>query len=579
MITLGVWGFSADRPEWKAHDTGAAIVQDGRILAAVNEERMSRIKVDNGYPQAAIDECLKIAGIGYADIDQIAMAGHIARHEFLGKARTYFRESIVLESSLRTKISMFARGVQSIKRSIRFLSPHHHHKRVAPEQLRHLKMKWVSHHKSHAATAYLCSPFSRAVILTLDGSDSAGGAGLVGLGDPKLGMIFSDSVRETNSLALLYGKITQLLGFKALRHEGKILGLAAMGNPDVLGRVYRSRIKWDDKKGWWKMPGFVLDIVRKEPPTLSNIFKNSSREDVSAALQDIVEEMVCKKVERLYADNPSWAGLPLVVAGGLFANVKLNQRILSLPCVSNIYVHPNMGDAGLAAGAALHANAEARRDWSPRFLRSVFLGTSIGPSDALKAAAVKNLNPVQVERMDVPKYVAKLLSEGNVIARAEGGMEYGPRALCNRSIIASAGDANINDWLNAQLKRSEFMPFAPVVLAEYALDYFPDYKEEHVSARFMTLTYDCSDRAVREIPAAVHVDKTARPQVLYREDNDGMHQILFEYFRITGVPALINTSFNMHEEPIVRTAEESLEAAFQANLDYIVLGGLLFKIK
>ncbi len=573
MYTLGIWGFSADQPEVIWHDTGAAIVRDGEVVAAVNEERMCRVKVETPFPLAAIDECLRIAGIGFESIDQVAMAGEPMSAELVGKMHCCWNEFRQGGHDLRTKISLLSRTYQFWRRSKPWLSPGRFQNRVPPQPVQDRPFHWVPHHSSHAATAWFCSPFDEAVVLTLDGSDSAGGAGLVGHGTAAKGIDFFDSVLETNSLALLYGRFTELLGFKALRHEGKVLGLAAYADPATLRPMFDARGHWDERNGWWHIPGFTAAISRRRSTDLRDQFGDKGREEIAAALQDFVEEMVCRKVRRIYRDRPDLKGLPLVVAGGLFANVKLNQRILALEEVSNLYVHPNMGDAGLATGAALYADAQTRGDWSPHFLRTAYLGTDIGTAEAEEAAKAHGFSLESLPEEQVIEAVASVLAAGKVIARAQGRMEYGPRALGNRSILAKADDPSINDWLNQRLERSEFMPFAPMVLAECAHEYFPDYREEHVAARFMTITYDASERAKREIPAAIHVDGTARPQVVYREDNPEMHALLSAYYARTGVAALINTSFNMHEEPIVRTAEESIRAARQARLDGLLLGG------
>ncbi len=574
MYTLGIWGFSAGQPEVTWHDTGAAVVRDGEVVAAVNEERMCRIKVDTPFPLGAIDECLGLAGIDFDAIDQVAMVGEPVSAEMRGKMRSCWQEYRQGGHDWRTKISLLGRAYQFWRRSKPWLSPKHHPDRVPPQPVEDKPLHWIPHHHSHAATAWFCSPFEEAVVLTLDGSDSAGGAGLVGHAVTGRRIEFFDSVLETNSLALLYGRFTELLGFKSLRHEGKVLGLAAFADPARLRPMFDARGFWNEKTGWWHIPGFTADISRKRATGLREAFGGKGREEIAAALQDFVEEMVCRKIRRIYRDRPDLKGLPLVVAGGLFANVKLNQRILALPEVSNLYVHPNMGDAGLATGAALYADAETRRDWRPHFLKTVYLGTDIGLGEAQQAIESSGLAVKSLSAEQLVDTIASVLADGKVIARAQGRMEYGPRALGNRSILAKADDPSINDWLNQRLERSEFMPFAPMVLAEHAREYFPDYREEDIAARFMTITYNASERAKKELPAAIHVDGTARPQVVYREDNPEMHAILSAYHEKTGVPALINTSFNMHEEPIVRTAEEAIRAARAARLEGLLLGGV-----
>ena len=189
--------------------------------------------------------------------------------------------------------------------------------------------------------------------------------------------------------------------------------------------------------------------------------------------------------------------------------------------------------------------------------------------------ALQKLGVNYEEPDNLAQAVAQLLADGKVVARADGKMEYGPRALGNRTVMAPCHDPSINQWLNKKFARTEFMPFAPVILQEHAKEYFPDWEEDQIAARFMTITYDASEIARKNIPAAVHVDGTARPQVIRREDNPDYYDILREYHAITGVASVINTSFNMHEEPIVRTAEEAIVAFQTAELDALVLGPFL----
>jgi carbamoyltransferase len=265
----------------------------------------------------------------------------------------------------------------------------------------------------------------------------------------------------------------------------------------------------------------------------------------------------------------------LALAGGVFSNVKLNQLILELPEVETIYVHPNMGDGGLATGAAFEVYSRLNKGFEPQFNQQVYLGTEINRDNALAALEKQGLDYEEPDNLAFA--VAQLLADGKVIARADGKMEYGPRALGNRTVMAACNDPTINDWLNKKFARTEFMPFAPVILQEHAKEYFPEWKEDHITARFMTLTYNVSETARKNIPAAVHIDNTARPQVLRREDNPDYYDIIKEYYAITGVPSVINTSFNMHEEPIVRTADEAILAFQSADLDALVLGPFLIR--
>jgi carbamoyltransferase len=265
----------------------------------------------------------------------------------------------------------------------------------------------------------------------------------------------------------------------------------------------------------------------------------------------------------------------LALAGGVFANVKLNQRLLALSEIDNLYVHPNMGDGGLATGAAYEVYARLNNGLIPKLQPHVYLGSDINRANAL--IALEKAGVAYSEPENLAHKVAELLAAGKVVARASGQMEYGPRALGNRTVMASCQDKSINQWLNEKFARTEFMPFAPVIIEEQAQAYFPDWREDHIAARFMTITYDASELAQQHIPAAIHVDNTARPQVIRRIDNPDYYDIINQYYQLTGTASVINTSFNMHEEPIVRTAEEAILAYQAAQLDALVLADFLIE--
>ena len=296
--------------------------------------------------------------------------------------------------------------------------------------------------------------------------------------------------------------------------------------------------------------------------------------DLSATIQDVLEKSVAG-----FCDH--WVqrtGVPdVALAGGVFANVKLNQRIHELDSVKGVFVHPGMGDDGLAVGAALFEHNRAA-GWSPQpMIKDVYLGGDISAGDsktALKGSDLKEIAHGEA----VEAEAARLLAEGKVIARAAGRMEYGPRALGNRTIMYQPTDPSVNDWLNQKLRRTEFMPFAPVTLWEERERCFRDIDGAEETARFMTITFECTENMVERCPAVCHVDKTARPQLIQEEDNPSYYRIVKQYQAFTGLPCVINTSFNMHEEPIVNTAEEAITAFKQSGLDALILGDRLVEL-
>ena len=557
MIILGING---NRRE---HNSAAAILIDGKLVASVEEERISRIKCDHAYPVGAIAEVLAIAGIESKDVDMVALS-NLSRWDqkpYLDKV--FDRISCLSKHEPELKKFFWKR---QFERYARVLRP----RRKPAGMLADKPMQTVEHHQAHAASAYYASPFGdeRVGVITLDGA-----------GDFSWGSVWvgeNGKMREIahlpylNSIGLLYSSFTHHLGFIPGRHEGKVLGLAAFGNPEpLLSRLlaHTNPTDWNtlfDAK-------LARVVLRQGRDIMNDLSTGLSREDIAAGLQAYTEKMICawvqEQVEKLHVSK-------LTLAGGVFSNVKLNQRILDLPGIENIYVHPNMGDGGLAVGAAFEVHSRLHDGLRPE-LAPVYLGTEINRKNALQA--LQKLGVSYDEPSNLAQAAARLLADGKVVARADGKMEYGPRALGNRTVMAPCHDPTINQWLNKKFARTEFMPFAPVVLEEHAKEYFPDWNESHIAARFMTITYDASETAKKNIPAAVHVDGTARPQVIRREDNRGYYDILYEYCALTGVPSVINTSFNMHEEPIVRSAEEAILAFQAAGLDALVLGPFLIR--
>lgn len=560
MIVLGI-------NDGRHHNTSAAILRDGELLASVEEERLSRIKTDNAYPVQAIEEVLAIAGLSYADVDVVALA-NLSRHEQKPYSDAFYRQvfSLSKDDALIRRYYwkyQFDRYTRLLRRR----------KKARHEKLAQQPTYTVEHHLAHAASAYYPSPFAqeRVGVITLDGAGDFSWAS-VWLGEHgKLTPVAH--FPHIYSLGLLYSAVTIYLGFKPSRHEGKVLGLAAYGNPEPL----LSRLLAEINSNNWnellkaKLARVTLGFHNElGQSVLAQLCKGLAKEDIAAGIQAFTEQLICGWVqEQVHILNVD----KLALAGGVFANVKLNQRILALPELENIYVHPNMGDGGLAAGAAYDVYAQLQGGCMPVFNEQVYLGTEINRSNALQALEAKGIK--YSEPVELAQEVAQLLALGKVVARADGKMEYGPRALGNRTVMASCHDKSINQWLNEKFSRTEFMPFAPVILESEAKAYFPDWQPEHIAAQFMTLTYNASELALQNIPAAVHIDGTARPQVLCREQNPGYFDIISEYQKLTGIPSVINTSFNMHEEPIVRTAAEAIVAFQRADLDALILGPFL----
>jgi carbamoyltransferase len=313
------------------------------------------------------------------------------------------------------------------------------------------------------------------------------------------------STSRTRS-GFFYEHLTSALGFKPSRHEGKILGLAAYGDPTILHDAVKARFRVEN--GNFKYYGANNHFF---PRYLSLHFR---KKDIAAAYQKVLEEVVTEMV----ATTSRTGVTNVVLSGGVTANVKLNQRVAEVPGVTGMWVHPAMGDAGTGTGAAMHVLREKLgRSLRPERMHDAYLGPGYSREEVRKALEANNLT--WTEPATYGMEVAKLIHAGKVVARFDGRMEYGPRALGNRSVMYHAREPQVNKWLNKQLARTEFMPFAPVTLWEDRHRYYKNIDVSEPAANFMTVTVDCTEEMIRDCPAAVHVDGTARPQLVKREVN------------------------------------------------------------
>ncbi len=566
MNILGINGYTARYPDKGiTHNAGAAWIEHGRIVAALDEERLSRKKNDKRFPFLSIQSLLDMQGKAP---DFVAMA-QLSRHRFVGDmVRGYWKAKRTarhpsFKSYLNSRLVDFP-----LRTLAQMIAP-----RSLPEQLQPLPRNETIHHLAHASSAYYCCPWPDEKVLTIT---------LDGFGDGHCGSVWTGHHGKLEHLFWLEFLSSIGAALHGLHHAARLQATAARRQDRRSSGVRQPRAAHVAAARTRERPRLVAPLQRRSHVSRARRNRNGtrdifasltgdlSREDIASGLQAFSEAMVCDFI----AEWARKTGIrKLALAGGVFANVKLNQRVLELDEVDNIYIHPNMGDGGLAVGAALSVHADRNGGLTPHFLESLYLGPTISDGEAAQALDSAKLTYNKADSL--PEKIAALLAEGKVVARAAGRMEYGPRALGNRTVFASCSDPAINKWLNDRLQRTEFMPFAPIVIEEYAAQYFPAWKPDHVMARFMTITYDASELAKRDIPAAIHVDGTARPQVLREQDNPAVYAILKAFHGLTGVPALINTSFNMHEEPIVCSAADAVRAFQLGHLDALICGNLL----
>lgn len=594
-------------------DSSVSFVEDGRVLFACGEERLSRVKLQSGFPSRAIELGFEKTGWKVSDVDVVAYAFYEGQEEarlireaaskdeefqttvgLSGSAKA-FKQALATKQDDQFEVKIpgladvSAEYVEdkplwkrlaydgSIKMPSLDLKAHRKYYKEWVQNAIADHAKWhaelekglqdlglsdklvrFQHHDTHAANSFFASGFEDALVLVLDGYGS-GCCGGVYEADAN-GIRNLHRYQFPYSLGIFYEQVTSALGFRPSRHEGKIVGLAAYGDPDLLSPTLLAR--FDQANGDIRIRAAQNYLITRAMAT------RFPKRDIAAAYQHVLEVVACESLA--YWLNKT-GQKRVVMSGGVHANVKLNQRIRETPGVEQVFVYPNMGDGGCATGAAMLAIGE---DKMPRkAYENVYLGPDYSDDEILKALEKEQL---AFEKHENPEpRIAEVLAENAIVARFNGRMEYGPRALGNRSILYPAKDPEVNQWLNDQLGRTEFMPFAPAVLAEHATELFHNTAGCELTSEFMTITFDCTEKMKENSPAAVHVDGTARPQFVTPESNPSFHEILKSYHSLTGIPVLINTSFNMHEEPIVCSPDDAVRAFLLGNIDYLAIGSFV----
>ncbi len=553
------------------HDGSAAAFEDYRLVAAVHEERLRRIKGwGDDVPWLAIDEVLRIANWSRWDVDAIAtIRGVFPLHYFrFGPLRDVYytaRKHMGRERLNRDLSHICTRN--GTANAARFF---HTDRFLAENAFRpDIPIHFANHHGAHAMAALFHTDWDDALIYTADGIGDNISYSVRSLRDGCIDLRFGDdsllaSQRKTHdSLATAYGYATAACGFRMWRHEGKLTGLSARGKPVIADEFARHfRIDKD---------GLVVSDFKSTRVMGEAIFATCaghSREDIAASIQKVAEDLTLQSV-RHWVERTG--ARRLAIAGGLFANVRINRLLAEALPIDEIFIFPAMGDDGLSVGAGLSLLLErdGPAQWLSmrRRLENVFLGRDY--DDAIDHC----LGDAETTRRidgDPARLAADMIATGQIGAIYTGRMEFGPRALGARSILASPADAAVNDTLNERLDRSEFMPFAPVVLEEDASRVFDITSVNRYAAHFMTVTCAVKPEWRARIPAIVHVDGTARPQIISDDGNRLYADILRRFRAVTGLPVLVNTSFNVHEEPIVNRPEECLKALNEGRVDFVV---------
>jgi len=553
------------------HDASAAVFDDYKLIAAVEEERLTRRKGSgDGVPWLAIDEVLRIAGWSRADVDVLVSSRSFFPPKYfkypLPRELFYrFRRLIGTDQPIRDLmvVCQLAHNANAAElfRTEEFLADNGFRPRTP--------LHFANHHEAHALAALFFTDWDDALIYTADGVGDNVSYSIRALKDGKLECHFGDDrwllqrgpIRS--SIAWAYGFATQECGFKMFRHEGKLTGLAAHGKPALVDAMAR-HFRVDDNG---MIAGDFADdkaIAR----AMHEICAGQPRETIAASIQQITEDLTLRSVRR-WLDKTKTRRLGL--CGGLFSNVRLN-RLLAEQCpLDEVFIFPAMGDGGISVGVGLcHLlQRDGLATWLKhrRRLDDVYFGYDY--NDRIDECLAKGPG---VRRLDgaPAKVTTELLLAGKVGASYIGRMEFGPRALGARSILARPDRKEINDELNNRLERSEFMPFAPFVLEEDCERVFEITPVNRYAARFMTITCAVRPEWHDKIAAVIHIDGTARPQIVRDQENPLYAEILRRFRDATGLPVLVNTSFNVHEEPIVNKPEECLKALNDGRVDFIV---------
>lgn len=544
-------------------ESSVALIENGKLRYAISEERLNRIKNWWGNPFKSIDLALKETNNKVRDIDLFATHGLSCTKNFEPNKNIYddkikeILKSKLDEKNKKKQISFLKkRFIHEVKARQRNL------KNINSLKRKYKKLEIHDHHEAHAASAYFYSGWKKCYVLTIDGWGDDSSSKLYKANNGKLTQLSVTS--SIDSLGYFYGSITKLLGYKPHRHEGKILGLAAFGNYKKAYSPISKMISYDKINKCFK-GNYENGLYQSkfDNPNIKFLIKKYSHKDIAAATQKRIEEVIIEFIKDNVKENTK-----IALAGGVFSNVKINQKISEIKNITDIFIYPNMGDGGLAPGCAILSHNKNNK-FSPKTIENMYLGPKYSNSFVLKEIKKNKLKYIKVPHPE--KFVAKKLNEGFVVAFFQGRMEFGPRSLGNRSIFVNASDKSVNDWLNKKLKRTEFMPFAPITLKRYANEMYKDLYKKKIASKFMTITTGCTKKAIKISPAAVHIDNTARPQIISKKDNKKIYNVLNEYFKISKIPNLINTSFNVHEEPIVCSPNDAVRAFKTSKLDYLYI--------
>lgn len=571
------------------HDSAAALLKEGKVIAACEEEKFSREKHDFEFPINAVNFCLKKGGLIKDDLDCVV---------FYDKPIVKFER--ILSSILYSvphSLGVFREAVPLwLDRKLRFRAEVKKLLGLRPENI-----YFCFHHLSHAASSFYLSPFKESAILTVDG---VGEWATATLGEGRGNSIkLLKEMRFPNSLGLLYSVFTAFLGFKVNNGEYKVMGMAAYGRPRFSDKIYKMveisadgsiRLKMDyfsfphsvskmysrkfielfgkprkpESLFFTKTIGFPAFLGEKPVDFEEQARKNQYYADIAASIQKVLEDSLIKMARYLKKET----GLGnLCYAGGVALNSQANYSLLKEKIFDNIYIQPAATDAGGALGAALWLRCQILGKKRPDTMGNIYLGESFKESEIIEALRAQNIPYDRVEDSRLFNLVAGELSKGKIIGWYQGRTEWGPRALGNRSILADPRNPDMKDIINSKIKFREFFrPFAPAILSDDVNKYIEKEREMYLDL-FMLVAYPVKEEQKSSIPAVTHINGTARVQRVEKELNWRFWQLIKRFKELTGVGALLNTSFNLKGEPIVNSPANAVKTFLNSKIDILVM--------
>lgn len=556
MISLGI-NFSSE------HDASAAIAVDGKIMFAIAEERISRVKHDGSFPVNAISACLRSVGVTLSQVDHIVSGWPPSLNVTMNNLKNHATRAV--------PVGIAAMGEGVIRGLVAARS-----KSVARQLTAHFgaysaKVRYLDHHYAHAISAYAQSGFNEAVVVVIDGRGAWEATSIwIGRGSSLTNV---RTIRWPNSVGLLYATFTGFLGFEKYADEWKVMGLAPYGSPGVDLSPFvsfgqgnynvRSDLLLTRKNG--REYGHIEEFLG--PARSPEEVLETRHHNIAYAVQSMCEEIECDVIDhaikRLDIKN-------LCIAGGVGLNSKANGVFLQRRLMERIYIQPAAGDDGVALGAALTPAFERGQRIEP--MVECYYGPSYSDEEIKRTLDTFKLQYIETDHP--AEQTARLLADGALVGWFQGREEFGPRALGNRSILADPRYEENRDKVNMAVKfRESWRPFAPSVLAHACDDLFHDF----TSSPFMILTFKAKHAAYDKVAAAIHIDGSARVQSVTKEQNPLYFELISEFERITGVPALLNTSFNLKGEAIVNTPFDAIRTFYTSGLDALVMGRYIVK--